>query len=150
MLRLPVGVGSENAAHRIAVEWESAGRRVEGVYIPRRDTSSRLNALGGGRVFPGEHHHARFRVNEVGDDYAVALDSDDGQTHVSVTGRVTDRLPAGSVFASLEEASAFFERGALGYSATSRCGSVRWPGATLQALASVPLDVTANRVELLR
>src|SRR5438045_2881531 len=34
-----LGIGSENAAHRIAVEWEENGERREGVYIPRRDTS---------------------------------------------------------------------------------------------------------------
>ena len=30
-----VGVNSENAAHRIAVEWEENGVTKEGVYIPR-------------------------------------------------------------------------------------------------------------------
>lgn len=43
-LPLPMGIGSENAAHRIAVQWEQDGERREGVYIPRRDTDSRLNA----------------------------------------------------------------------------------------------------------
>src|SRR4051812_8003028 len=44
-----VGVSSENAAHRIAVEWTDALERPqEGVYIPRRDTSSRLNTVVGG------------------------------------------------------------------------------------------------------
>src|SRR5688572_12172314 len=38
-LPLPFGIGSENAAHRIAVEWEQDGQRFDGVYIPRRDTS---------------------------------------------------------------------------------------------------------------
>src|SRR3984893_10338567 len=36
-----VGIGSENAAHRIAVEWDENGQYREGVFIPRRDTSSR-------------------------------------------------------------------------------------------------------------
>ena len=58
-----VGVASENAAHRIAVEWTDADGSVrEGVYIPRRDTSSRLNTLVGGRLFPCMHHHADFRT----------------------------------------------------------------------------------------
>src|SRR5690348_4792849 len=35
-----LGFASENAAHRIAVEWDQG----EGVFVPRRDTSSRLNA----------------------------------------------------------------------------------------------------------
>jgi hypothetical protein len=59
-----MGISSENAAHRIAVEWEQDGQLREGVFIPRRDTSSRLNALAGGRLFPGLHHHARFQVDE--------------------------------------------------------------------------------------
>ena len=44
-----LGIASENAAHRIAVEWSAGGGTShEGVFIPRRDTSSRLNALVGG------------------------------------------------------------------------------------------------------
>ena len=35
-----LGLSSENAAHRIAVVWEDSGEMREGVYIPRRDTSS--------------------------------------------------------------------------------------------------------------
>src|SRR4051794_32776328 len=49
-----VGVLSENAAHRIAVQWDQDGVTREGVYIPRRDTSSVLNAAMGGKIFPGE------------------------------------------------------------------------------------------------
>ena len=64
-----VGISSENAAHRIAVQWESGGRTQEGVYVLRRDTSSRLNSAAGGRLFPGIHHHARFDVQEQDDRY---------------------------------------------------------------------------------
>src|SRR5262245_9518459 len=39
-----VGVGSENAAHRAAVEWDEGGEVRRGVYVMRRDTNSRLNA----------------------------------------------------------------------------------------------------------
>jgi hypothetical protein len=117
-----VGISSENAAHRIAVEWEQDGVTREGVFIPRRDTSSRLNTLAGGRVFPGEHHHARFDVDERDGRYRIALDSDDGLTHLAVVGKVGPALPRGSVFQSLQEASDFFERGSVGYSVTSRVG----------------------------
>jgi len=117
-----IGLRSENAAHRMAVEWEEAGERRHGVYIPRRDTSSWLNTLAGGRLFPGLHHHANFRVLEENGDYRVQLDSDDDRTHVSVKGRLTSTWPAESVFRSLDEASAFFQRGALGYSATLHTG----------------------------
>ena len=47
-----LGISSENAAHRIAVEWDQDGEKKEGVFIPRRDTSSWLNTLAGGRLFP--------------------------------------------------------------------------------------------------
>lgn len=129
-----VGHDSENAAHRIAVEWdenadgagvegradggadgESDGAR-RGVYIPRRDSSSRLNGLLGGRLFPGWHYAATFDVAESGDDYRVEMRSEDGETRVLVDGTVADAVPDASVFDSLADASAFFQAGSLGYS----------------------------------
>jgi hypothetical protein len=114
-----LGISSENAAHRTAVEWDDTGTPQEGVYVRRRDTNSWLNSLAGGRLFPGIHHHATFTVEETSDRYSVALRSDDGVTNMSVRGRRTDKLPASSVFRSLAEASGFFQAGSLGYSATS-------------------------------
>ncbi|MDF1789732.1 MAG: DUF2071 domain-containing protein, partial [Verrucomicrobiales bacterium] len=39
-----MGISSENSAHRIAVEWEDDdGKACEGVFVPRRDTDSRMN-----------------------------------------------------------------------------------------------------------
>lgn len=113
-----LGLASENAAHRTAVEWDEDGRVREGVYVRRRDTDSRLNALAGGRVFPGLHSHARFDVRETGTHFEVALRSDDGATEMAVVADVAAEWPAGSIFGSLEEASAFYRAGSLGYSAT--------------------------------
>lgn len=45
-----IGMSSENAAHRIAVEWDEDGQMQEGVFIPRRDTNSWFNKTLGGRV----------------------------------------------------------------------------------------------------
>jgi Uncharacterized conserved protein (COG2071) len=118
-LAMAPGVGSENAAHRFAVEWEEDGELREGVFIPRRDSDSRLNALLGGRLVPGRHHHARFEVEETEDRLRVAFESDDGETRVRVAGRLADRLLGDSVFSSVEQASQFFERGSLGYSSTA-------------------------------
>ena len=114
-----LGFSSENAAHRIAVEWDQDGTRHEGVFVPRRDTSSRLNTLLGGRVFPGVHHHATFEVEETLDRFRVKMSSDDGDVRVIVAGRRSSRLPPTSIFHSVEEASATFCRGSLGYSATA-------------------------------
>ena len=117
-----LGLSSENAAHRIAVEWEQDGELREGVYIPRRDSSSRLNTVLGGRLFPGFHHHARFTTSEREDFYSVLMESDDGETRLAVEGRVTADLPESSVFGSLEKASNFFEAGSLGFSDTRKPG----------------------------
>ena len=68
-----LGISSENAAHRTAVEWDAGGSVREGVYVRRRDTSSRLNALAGGRAFPGIHAHARFTVRESGSHFEGRL-----------------------------------------------------------------------------
>lgn len=118
-----LGIRSENAAHRAAVQWRDGGDWKQGVFIRRRDTDSRLNAWAGGRLFPGMHHHARFDVAESADRVSIALESDDGQVRVAVRGQVASAWPASSIFASLEEASAFYRAGALGYSVTHEDGS---------------------------
>ena len=139
------GLASENAAHRMAVEWDTPEGIREGVYIPRRDTSSRLNTLVGGRLFPGLHHRARFEGEERGGRYRVSLESADGATRVLVDGERTPTLPAGSVFGELEAASAFFERGALGYSATAREGC--FDGLELRSLNWRVEALQVDRVE---
>ncbi len=120
-----LGIGSENAAHRVAVEWkDEEGQTREGVYIPRRDTNSRLNQLAGGRVFPGEHHVAKFEVKDDGEVIEFAMHSQDGEAAVELAGRTGAPLPDGSVFKTLTEASEFFRAGSLGYSATANGGQL--------------------------
>src|SRR5499425_3944583 len=82
------GLRSENAAHRVAVCWDGPDGPVTGVYIPRRDTSSRLAALVGGRLFPGWHHLARFRVEEHEGRFRVQADSRDGVIRLLVSGHL--------------------------------------------------------------
>lgn len=113
-----LGLSSENAAHRTAIEWDDNGGVREGVYVRRRDTNSWLSTLGGGRLFPGIHSHARFSVKERSPRFEIALQSDDKLTSLAVVGEVASALPSTSLFESLAEASAFFQAGSLGYSAT--------------------------------
>ncbi len=127
---IPWGIRSENAAHRFAVEWDAEGQTHEGVYVNRRDTDSCLNALAGGRIFPGTHHHAAFTVSESEDHFSVEMQSKDGAAHMKVVGSVTDHLPESSVFPSLAAASEFFEQGSLGYSVSEAEG--RFDGLELQ------------------
>jgi hypothetical protein len=111
------GLTSENAAHRIAVEWDEDRATREGVFVPRRDTNALLNRLAGGKIFPGVHHAAKFMVSETENRFKLEMESHDGEAFVRVSARVTDKLPDDSVFGSLAEASEFFRGGALGWSA---------------------------------
>jgi hypothetical protein len=115
---LPWGTGtsSENAAHRIAVEWTEQDHTCEGVYIPRRDTNSLLNRAAGGRLFPGVHHPARFQCTQNRTRYEVALHSLDNETHVEVAAQLSETWSGNSVFPSLDAASAFFRNGGCGWS----------------------------------
>ncbi|HUG93321.1 MAG TPA: hypothetical protein VML55_20945, partial [Planctomycetaceae bacterium] len=72
----------------------------------------------GGRIFPGMHHRAEFTVREAAGRFDISVRSRDGQTTLAVRGCQAASLPHSSVFGSLEEASAFFEAGSVGYSAT--------------------------------
>jgi hypothetical protein len=113
-----VGISSENAAHRVAVEWDEAGGRREGVFIPRRDTGSFVNLVAGGRLFPGEHHQATFDVRETSETIDLRMQSVDGNVSVRVRGQFSATLPSSSCFSTLAEASRFFEPGSVGYSVT--------------------------------
>lgn len=117
-----IGLSSENAAHRVAVLWDEDGVTREGVFISRRDTNSQINHLLGGRIFPGEHHQASFSVTESDSEIRLTMESADAAVKVEIQGKVAAELPPASIFSSLEQASSFFEEGALGYSVTSEPG----------------------------
>lgn len=112
-LRLPLGGASENAAHRVAVTGPDGG---DAVYIPRRDSDSWVLHLVGGRLFPGQHGRAAFRIDDDGHSIDLRMSSDDDAVSVRVAGETGQALPGSSVFGSVAEASSFFEAGSLGYS----------------------------------
>jgi hypothetical protein len=114
-----LGFGSENAAHRFAVEWTEGGIVKQGVYIPRRDTSSYLNAMAGGRLFPGRHYKAKFNVNEQQGNYNIGFKSSDGTT-LSIKARETALFSKESTFDTLATASAFYKNGCLGYTPSQK------------------------------
>jgi hypothetical protein len=117
-----LGLGSENAAHRFAVEWDQEGEPREGVFIPRRDTASWFNRTFGGKVFPGIFQGSRFETRDTDSTVAVRIVRSDGGTELDFAGRVDSRLPATSMFPTLDAASDFFLRGSTGYSATREDG----------------------------
>ena len=113
-----LGQSSENAAHRFAAfRVDERGVRHECVYIARRHSGSLVNIAVGGRIYPGEHRPAHFAVQETDDAIELSMRGSDG-LDVDLRGHAADALPTTSVFATLEQASAFFRAGGLGYSET--------------------------------
>jgi len=137
-----LGMSSENAAHRIAVCWEdSHGAEREGVFIPRRDTGSEFVYRTGGRLFPGEHHKADFRVSDADGRISIDIRARDDDMRVRLAAQETDSWPTGSCFASLAESSAFFEAGSIGYSVTRDCCRLDGLQLTTRAWKVSPLAV---------
>jgi hypothetical protein len=121
--RLPgaAGLTSENVAHRFAVEWDDAHGCQAGVWVPRRETSSRIAAAAGGHAFPGAYHLARFQVTESGGAISIQVRSHDG--HVSLAARATPAETFMSMlFPTLDDATDFFRRGSLGLSPSGAHG----------------------------
>lgn len=108
-----VGVRSLSAAHRIAVTGPAGAHAV---YIPRRDTTSRLARAVSGRFFPGHQHLAQGSLRDHHGHLHAELASYDGSTRIAIDATRATALPASSIFHSLDQASAFFHEGATGYS----------------------------------
>ena len=136
-----LGLGSENAAHRIAVQWKQDGGLREGVFIPRRDTNSWFNKTFGGRVFPGIFHRSQFDGQESDSSVSVRIVRADGGVEIAFAGHVSEQLPPASIFPSVEAAAGFFSLGATGYSATYSDG--HYHGMDLHSLnwAVTPLAI---------
>jgi hypothetical protein len=117
-----LGLGSENAAHRIAVQWRQDGELKEGAFIPRRDTNSWFNKTVGGHVFPGIFQRSSFETRESEADVSIRIVRADGGTEIAFVGHPAGELPHTSIFPSLDAAASFFSLGATGYSATRREG----------------------------
>jgi hypothetical protein len=141
-----VGLTSENAAHRIAVEWSTETGIRTGVFIPRRDSNATANVAFGGRIYPGSHHRAAFQVQEPADGgLRVAFNSRDGSARVDVTVSPGFDFTDSRLFPDLSSASEFVRNGSVGYSATRTPG--RFDGLQLQTSAwSVePVSISAAR-----
>ncbi|MFI9509257.1 DUF2071 domain-containing protein [Nocardia sp. NPDC052566] len=111
-----LGVRSENAASRVAVEWDGPRGVETGVYLARRDTGSPLNALLGGRFFPGVHNLAHFDVDESETNLHVAYASRDGTTRAGVDAHVLEEFEGSVLFPDFAAASDFFRHGSTGFS----------------------------------
>jgi hypothetical protein len=118
-----LGVSTDNAAHRIAVELDGPDGPAHGVFVPRRDTSSRAARALGGRLFPGTLHRAHVDADSRGGAVHVDIASDDGEVRIACAAVTADHTPSSSVFADVDAASSFFLHDPLGYSPGRRAGS---------------------------
>jgi Uncharacterized conserved protein (COG2071) len=145
LAHIPSGFGlrTENVAHRFAVEWDGSEGTQVGVFVPRRDTNSRITSWAGGRVFPGDHRRARFDVEEIGADLRIAVQSRDGALALSVAASETDCL-GGTLFSSADDAVDFFRRGSLGYSPIG--SSQRYTGVSLESQRWEALPVAVEHM----
>lgn len=114
-----IGLRSENAAHRVAVEWDAPEGVRTGVFIPRRHSASHLAVLAGGRVFPGVHERAAVQSAEKPEQLSVRIDAADLHVQVDVT--IVPDLES-TLFPDLASASAFFQKDAVGWSPTRSGG----------------------------
>ncbi len=126
------GLKSENAAHRIAVEWDEDGATREGVFVPRRDTNALLNRLVGGKIFPGIHHAANFEVNETENHFKLEMQSEDGETFVRVSARVADEFAGRIGFQFASRSVGVFSRRRAGMVCASAQADNEFDGLELQ------------------
>ena len=117
-----LGVSGEHATHSFAVKWTDQRRPAVGVFTARRHTSSRLTAASGDRLFPGAYGRADFAVEQQGADLHVAFASREPSCAVDAAVTAVDELTASELFASTDDASQLFRRGAVAYSLRRKGG----------------------------
>nr|MDT0665170.1 DUF2071 domain-containing protein [Micromonospora sp. DSM 115978] len=127
------GLRSENAAHRIAVEWDGERGPVTGVYVPRRDSGSAVNVLVGGTFTAVRQHRATFEVHETEQSLHVAYTSRDRLAHIDVDVRSGGKFQGSAVFDDLDQASEFFRHDSVGDSPGRRLGQLEGLELTTEA-----------------
>ncbi|WEK62184.1 MAG: DUF2071 domain-containing protein [Candidatus Microbacterium colombiense] len=108
-----LGVATENVAHRFAVEWDDGGEVRRGVYVTERHSSGLIPVIGGGRFFPGVQTRAQFDADETETRFRLRMTAPDATVAADV--ELTDDWDS-SLFATEEDASAFYRAGAIGWS----------------------------------
>jgi Uncharacterized conserved protein (COG2071) len=140
-----LGLASENMAHRVAIRYPTRDGMRPGVFIWRRETDQRMVELLGGRIFPGVHHHACFRVREGAGNLQMDVSSENGESNVSFSARVAREWSATPGFHTFEEVSEFFRKGDCGFSCSLRGNELE--GLQLKTLRweMKPMEVETQR-----
>lgn len=142
-----LGWRGENAAQRVAVEWDDNGHNARGVFITRRFSASSFAVAAGGRLFPGVHTKATITSDETPDRIAVSLrTATSPAVTVDADVAVTTSL-RGSVFPTVADASDFFRAGSTGYSPAhtpNRLDGLRLHTDDWRVEPTTPIDVRST------
>jgi hypothetical protein len=139
------GLSSENLAHRIAVRYPTAQGMEEGVFVPQRYTDQGLVTVLGGRLFPGVHGRADFRVTETESGLTMDVTTEDSEANVHLVANFVTDWRGSVLFPTFAEASEFLRRGDCGFSCSLKGDKLE--GVQLRALKwqMQPLEVKALR-----
>lgn len=139
-----LGLSSALVLFRVAVEWEAGGRLHQGLYVPRRYSSSRIHALaGGGQIYPGTYRLGRVRFRDLGEEVNLHMHSRERvKQRVVLRAKLARTFPFESVMGKLETAVRFARAGQAGYS--PRHGRTLFEGLALeqQSWVAEPLRVS--------
>jgi Uncharacterized conserved protein (COG2071) len=114
-----IGISSENAAHRIAVEWtDGRGQEREGVYVPRRDAGTQTDKLPSSSCFSSLSEASDF-FESGGVGYSITHDSArlDGLKLNTLAWSVS-ALELESVYSSFYANHRYFPEGSVFYDHT--------------------------------
>lgn len=146
-LRMPflptvIGLKSNNSAHRFAVyTTDENGVEHDVVYVPRRDTDSKLSIFAGKYCFPAELYKAKFEVEDLGHRISLDIRSADHNADLKFSASVAAAIQANSVFKTVEQLSEFFRRGQVGYSPGSQTGELDGVRLETDTWNGVPLQI---------
>jgi len=139
-----LGVSSENMAHRIAIRYPGEDGMKPGVFIWRRETDQKMVELFGGRLFPGVHGGAKFVVGDAPDRLQMSVTTPGKEADVTFAARRRRGWQSGSVFASVNQASEFFQKGDCGFSCSLQGDRVEGLRLKMLRWEMEPLDIKAQ------
>lgn len=128
----------ENAAHRIAVEWDGPSGTERGVYLPQQYTNSKVSALAASAFSPGPQLHGVFDVHETAAEFQLAMRSATDFAHTKVTR--SERWHS-ELFPTHQDSSDFFEGSPVGWASPTKVGVVRGVRLSTQRWETSPLAV---------
>lgn len=132
---------SENTAHRFLVTFIKDGEKMNGVYIPRRDTDSTLNVMLAGKIFSWPHYPATYEVVETIGRYSIKMKGKEKKTLLDIETHTVNKFPSGSMFDNIQHASDCFKSCSIGISPSTTADNFKVIELRTKRWAVKPLHV---------